>query len=351
MKVEQLLLHIGHGKTGTTSLQRTFARARGSLLDQGVLFPKIHPDDGNALLLGYYLFGFRDADGERQQWLSMPFAQMLDAARQAWSELQRTVVEEGAETLLISSELFFRPMSSSTITSANRQLEQLARTSRVVAYLRAPDGLFLSHYQQMLKQFRIADRPSRTFVRDTIRPLVKHWNGPVMLEVFDRTVMHGGDAVTDFLTRHLPGVTPDSIPRFDDPLNRTLSTEAMAILFEFSSNSRVWRGDKRTLMFEIARADQKTPRPTKPQLRPNVAANVLNWHAPDLYWLRDEMGVVFPSIDYDVIDPDEINDAWLRVGRIEDICDVDPDRKAALLNTATARARLPKAMRRWLAKH
>ena len=351
MKAQQLLLHIGHGKTGTTTLQQTFARARQSLLDQGVLFPNLYPNGGNALLLGYYLFGFRDADGERQQWLKMDLPQLVEAARHAWIELQATVAAETPETILISSELFFRPMSSLAIKSANQQLEQIAQTTGVVAYLRAPDDLFLSQYQQMLKQFRLADRPSRTFVRDTIAPLTRNWNGPVTLEVFDRRVMHSGDAVTDFLIRHLPDVDLDSIPRRDDPYNTSLSAEAMSILYEFSANLRDWKGNKRTLMFEIAKADRKLPQPTKPKLRPEVATNLLNWHAPDLFWLRDEKGITFPTIDYDAINPDEIDDVRLRVCRIEDICDVDPDRRAALLRRATGRARMPKTVRRWLAKY
>lgn len=350
MKADQLVLHVGHGKTGTTTLQQTFALARKNLLDQGVLFPRVYPNGGNAVILGYFLFGHRDADGERQRWLKMNFPQLVEAASQAWNELQETVAAEGPKTLLISSEMFFRPMTSSTIKSANQKLEQLARTSRVVAYLRAPDGLFLSHNQEMLKHFVIADRPSRTFFRDTIFPLSRNWNGPVALEVFDRAVMHDGDAVTDFLIRHLPDVDPNSIPRRGNPLNTSLSAEAMAILFEYASDLRTWRGNKRTLMLEISRADQKLANPTKPRLHPEVAANVLNWHAPDLFWLREEKGITFPSIDYGAVNADEIDDSMLRVCRIEDICDVDLDRKAALLRRATWRARYPKPVRRWLAK-
>ena len=126
--------------------------------------------------------------------------------------------------------------------------------------------------------------------------------------------MHSGDAVANFLIRHLPDVDLDSIPRRDDPYNTSLSAETMAVLYEFSANLR-------------------------------------NWPAPDLFWLNNEKGITFPTIDYDAINPDEIDDVRLRVCRIEDICDVDPDRKAALLRLATGRARMPKTVRRWLAKY
>ncbi len=60
----------------------------------------------------------------------------------------------------------------------------------------------------MLKEFSLSYRLSRTHIRDTITPLIKSWDGPVSLEVYDRQMMKDGDIVADFLAKYLPDINP-----------------------------------------------------------------------------------------------------------------------------------------------
>lgn len=348
-KADELVLHIGHGKTGTTTLQNTLVHAREALQQQGVLVPVVHRGMTNALVLGYALLGIRDADGNRQHWLGMDVPELQKVGQQAWDDIQNTVAQTAPKTVIVSSEMFFRPMRADTIRSANQAFSKIAQTSRIVAYLRAPDTHFMSAAQENLKHFLPICRPGRSHVRDTIRPLMRHWDGPVSLEVFDRKVMHDGDIVTDFLTRHLPDIDPASLERKYDTLNTSISAEAMAVLYDVWSGRYPWKGDRRTLAMQIIKADKRLGNPTKVKPRPGVAQTLINWAAPDLFWLRDERNITFPGIDYAAIDPDDIDDAVLRIGRIEDICDVNPDRKDAVLRRAIQRTRLPPIVRRRLA--
>lgn len=350
-KAKDLLLHIGHGKTGTTTLQNTLMHARKALQQQGVFVPDVYPSKGNALVLGYALLGIRDADGNRQHWLGMDAPELQKVGQQAWHDIQNTVAKTAPKTVVISSEMFFRPMRADTIRSANQAFSKIAQSSRIVAYLRAPDTLFMSATQENLKHFLPICRPVRSHVRDTIRPLMRHWDGPVSLEVFDRKVMHDGDIVTDFLTRHLPDIDPASLERKYETLNTSISAEAMAVLYDVWSGRYPWKGDWRILVMQVFKADKHFSNPTKVKPRPGVAQTLINWAAPDLYWLRDEQNITFPGIDYAAIDPDDIDDAVLRIGRIEDICDVNPDRKDAVLRRAIQRTSLPPILRRWLAKY
>ncbi|MEJ6478678.1 MAG: hypothetical protein QNL92_08355 [Octadecabacter sp.] len=350
-KADELLLHIGQEKTGTTTLQSTLIRARLELREQGILLPYMHPHAGNSLLLAYTLFGHKDANIYRQSWLEMDLAQLIAASEQAWNDIQATVAKAPPEKILISSELFFRPMTSATIRAANQMVNQVAKSSRIVAYLRAPDAYFLSHTQQTLKDLSLCFRPSRTLIKDTVAPLIKGWEGPVSLNVFDRHVMKGGDIVTDFVTRYFPAIDPATIERLRIPYNATLSAEAMSVLFDISSGKLVWGADRHGLAIEVMKADRRIDTPTKPKLHAAAAQTLINWRAPDLFWLRDEHGITFPSIDYAVIDPNEVDDGVFRIDGIEELCDVNNDRKAMLLRRAMGRARLPKSMRRLLFKY
>jgi hypothetical protein len=281
----------------------------------------------------------------------MTYPQIVQASEQAWEDVRKEVAEVPPQTLLFSNETSFRPMTSSTIHTAYQRVEQIANTSRIVAYLRAPDSFFLSYTQEKLKHLKPPPSPSRTYVRDTITPFIEHWNGPVSLNIYDRQAMEDGDIVSDFIKKFLTNIDATDIPRKNSAYNTSVSSEAMALLYEFATGHLEWRGDRHGLVTEIRRADRKMANPTKPKMRPGVSETLVNWAAPDLFWLREEHGIIFPSIDYDVINPNEIDDNVLRICRIEDICEVNPDRKAALLRRARRKAQLPRTMRRWLAKY
>lgn len=350
-RADELLLHIGQAKTGTTTLQHTLLGAQAALRQQGVHYPRFDPGHANAVILAYHLFGHTEDNAERQRWLGIDPAQLGAVSARAWRGIEDAVTHHRPRTLVLSSEIFFRPMNRATITSANRQIDQVARTSRIVAYLRAPDAHFLSFLQQILRQLGLNHRLSRTHVKDTIAPLITGWRGPVSLNVFDRAVMTDGDIVTDFLSKHLPDVAPSSVARLQTARNTSLSAEAMALLHDIATDRTVWRGGRNALAVEIVKADRRLDHPTTPQLNAGMAQALINWRAPDLFWLRDDQGIIFPGIDYGAIDENDVDDAVLRVNRIEDICTLNPDRKAALLHRAKARARLPRPLRRLLYRY
>ncbi len=251
----------------------------------------------------------------------------------------------------MSSEQFFRPMTSTVIQAAQQKLGKMARSSRIIAYLRAPDTLFLSGTQEMLKHNTHLGMPSRSYVRDTMQPLINHWDGPIDLNIYDKSTMKDGDSFVDFMSKYLPDVDLDRLPRGESSLNVSLSAEAMAILHDTITGRMVWRHGPKTLRSELRRADKRIESKTRPRLRPGVSETILNWKAPDLFWLRDDQGIVFPRIDYAAIDPNEVDGSILHFGRIEDICEVNAERKTALLARVIRRASLPPTIRRWLAKH
>jgi hypothetical protein len=351
MKAEKLVLHIGHGKTGTTTLQNTLTRAHEVLLENGVLFPKIEGYDGNASILGMHLFASKHAGVYPPHLPRLSNENHAKFAEALWADICKDVDHYHPQTIVISSELFFRPRVPSVLVGANNLNNDLAETSEVVTYLRAPDTHYLSRYQELLKQLRVSPLVSRTLAKDSIQPFAEHWNGQVSFNVFDQSMLTGGDSFLDFMTRYLPDINTDIFPKRDQTYNTSLSAEAMSFLHDCAVGKVKWNGSARVLVEQVAKVDRKLQNPTKPKLRPEVAETLINWRGDDLFWLRDEHGVVFPTIDYDAINPKSIHGWVFDAGGIENVYTFDPDRKLALAQQALKRAKLPKTIRRWLAKY
>ncbi|WP_341366182.1 hypothetical protein [Yoonia sp. BS5-3] len=351
MKAGELLLHIGHPKTGSTTLQEIWRANHNVLRGQGVMLPLTYPGGGRAAAIAASLFGARAHGGANMQWLQTDLAGLIERGHADWNRICEEVANDPPKTLLLSNEMLFRPMTGAKWQEVGQVLDQVAEHKRLVAYLRAPDAMFLSSAQEILKHVQTPGRFSRTQFKDTLVPLMKNWKGQIKLEQFDRQIMKDGDIYTDFMTKHLPFVDMDQLDRGPAELNTSLSAEAMAVLYDLVMEHFPWHHNRRLLAQYVARLDQKLENPTKPKLRPDAVQAVINWRGPDLFWLRDAFGITFPSIDYDAINPDEIDSNVVQICRIEDICAVNGDRKEELKNRAMRRSRMPRALRRWLAKY
>lgn len=351
MNAGELLLHIGHEKTGTTTLQGYFTHNRVALQKQAILFPQVGRSNGNATLLAHHLFNDQTDTPIRRMLLGMALQDARRTSAQTWDRICDTVAKSGPDTLLISSEHFFRNWSDTALSRLNRETRAVAQRRKIIAYIRAPHHFLLSDTQQNLKHVRPRLQIRRTYAKDTITPLMQHWQGDLSLNVFDRSCMTDGDIVADFLVKNLPALDWNLLQHPDADKNTTMSAEAIAVLLDIREG-RLPRGDDyATLISEVIRADRKIPDPTKARLYPAAAQTFINWRAPDLFWLRDRHGLKFPDIDYDRIDADMIDKSLLHFDAAEQICTVDPNRKAQVYQSARRRAALPRLLRRWLAKH
>ena len=169
------LLHIGIPKTGTTAVQSAAARARGQLLEHGVLYP------GRAL---NHLEPVCALMGRRFGWTSggagVP-------PRRRWSELITEVSRRPRFRVLVSHEF----AAESTDEQARRFLAELGEQTHVVITLRSFTALLGSSWQQYVKAGRrvayeswlrdvLADEPSsraaRLFYRRNDQPtILRRW--------------------------------------------------------------------------------------------------------------------------------------------------------------------------------
>ena len=144
----ELVLHIGSGKTGTSSIQRLLRRNRGLLLEHGVLFPS-SPGARRHVRFG---LSFK-ADDELVE--TRPYKAQGHPSPAAFrdtfrDELFAEIEDSRPSTVLISDEALYGSDDAS-LSRLRSFTDAHARRVRLVCYLRRQDDHLVSRYQQVVK--------------------------------------------------------------------------------------------------------------------------------------------------------------------------------------------------------
>jgi hypothetical protein len=144
----EVVLHIGPGKTGTSSIQFFLAGNRGRLGDLGVLYPA---STGRVrhTQLGLYIKSedeLASVPSWHRQKHSDPVKFRKAFRRRFFSELE----ESGLPRILFSDEALFHS-SEQALRRLRKLTDRIAERVRLVTYLRRQDDHFISRYQQMVK--------------------------------------------------------------------------------------------------------------------------------------------------------------------------------------------------------
>jgi hypothetical protein len=142
------VLHIGSGKTGTSSIQTFMNRNRERLADLGQLYPKT-PGVTRHIRLGLYIRPDDTLDdyiGWHRQRASSPKAFRKSFRRRLFREIN----ESGLSRVLFSDEALYAS-SSESLRRLSRFTHRIAGRLRLVVYLRRQDDHLASRYQQGMK--------------------------------------------------------------------------------------------------------------------------------------------------------------------------------------------------------
>ncbi|KAA1418523.1 hypothetical protein F0U44_08415 [Nocardioides humilatus] len=230
------VLHIGTGKTGTTTIQRVLARSREVLAEGGTLYPRAF---GRQRHLGFGFFVLPDPQLVRSpEWLRAGNADVdPDEFRRKVRRRLRRELTPDVRRLLISDEGLYR-RNASTVARVRKFTEARGGATRVVIYLRRQDDHLVSNYQQVVKGGeirRIGDwaNSELDYVYDFHSHLAR-WRdnlGPAtfVVRTFEPERFVGGSIVADFLDA--AGVDVDEstlVPQ--ERRNESLCAEAVEVL-------------------------------------------------------------------------------------------------------------------------
>jgi hypothetical protein len=230
-----VVLHIGSGKTGTSSLQKLFQQNRKTLRDHGTLYPR-SPGRTRHLQLGHYAKSGAELDRQgswHRQNSRGRTATLDDLPVRLLAEIDRV----RPSRLLMSDEGLYGS-SEAALGRLRGLIDPLARSLRIVVYLRRQDDHLCSRYQQVVKSGEIRRLSERAQQPDLARTYdylarLRAWQrqlDPTRLVVrpFERDRFAGQSLVEDFLAAADVGVGSDDL----DPVEtRNVSLDAVSVEF------------------------------------------------------------------------------------------------------------------------
>ncbi|MCC6918706.1 MAG: hypothetical protein IT548_05845 [Alphaproteobacteria bacterium] len=314
----RVILHIGQERADAAGLQAAFTAAAGALLRAGILYPiPRRTADGPYAhtLLGTCLDDAKPGKLNRTQHRELnDIFRPEEAFDQYGGLIEGLVRAHRPETVVLSADYLFRPVSETAATRLRRWLLGLRGDLSVAAYVRRPSARYLSGLHQRLRVSPALPAPGPVAYRPVLeawragfgeRLKVIAWDGP-------------GDIVADFAARFVPGAAEAGL-RADAAPAAAPSAELMAILQDFMTAT----GSAQGAAVE-AELQAPLPRlgggPEAARLRPEVAAHI-DRASPDAGWLRDMFGAVFEAFPYDA--PAAPPWAGPETPRVCDLCVVD----------------------------
>ena len=287
------LLHIGLAKTGTSTLQESFAAGREVLLEHGILYPPFPVANHSLLRVGLvepHLWGRNLKVRARAEGPDRIRAE----AQEAWEGVEATVRRLRPSLTIISGEGLAVLPEHALIVLSNR-LRALFDQVKVVAYVREPASSYASWMQQKVLVSAEITPPS-----DFILPAQRSLEGykgvfeDVEVRAYDRRRLVGGCIVLDFLA-HIPQASAAELKVLN--ANTSISGPAMCVLQAYYRGSDLNAADVRRsgklLLRGLRLTDDHRPPAT---LRPGIAPMLIASHAGQFAWLRDTFGVEFDLI-------------------------------------------------------
>ncbi len=232
-----VVLHIGMGKTGTTSIQASLRRHSEVLAEHGVLYPE---SLGNRrhLWLGMAVQPEPDRPRDTLEWRRQGYTCPSELRPVMEERLLSELTERGLPTVLFSDEALHGAKDGG-IRNLRELMDRIARSVRVVSYLRRQDDHLCSRYQQVVRyageRRRLADKVGATDFshtydyharmvawRDLMRP------DELVVRVFERAALSGGSLHQDFVEATGLGIRPAEL---EGPTrNESLDAESVEFL-------------------------------------------------------------------------------------------------------------------------
>lgn len=224
----RVFLHAGLPKTGSTTIQSSLFHSQALFGPQSLLMPVYRPK-----ALGHrILTDIRLADADRKEFSRVSQADCADVERRFGRDLDLAASRN--LDVLISSESFANERSLTSALEITKMIEERGGQVFVFAYVRPP----LNHLPSSISQEVKAD-PGKKKIEDRLFNHVSRarllWQifgeDAVELRIFDRSVLAGGDVVTDFVAwLKRKGAPMPDIAAVDDR-NEALSAAGCALLW------------------------------------------------------------------------------------------------------------------------
>lgn len=232
-----LFLHIGIGKTGTTSIQTFLEMNAPALAQRGIILPASLGRRNHRRLTMYALNEDVIDNSRRAKGLLTP-ENIEQFRKQVLNDFRTEVATWGPrKAVVMTSEQMTRLRRPGEIARLKNFIALTGEPDiRIIVYLRRQDLYYVSEYSQEIKGGRdIPFHPDGKVVNRNIYfydRLLGYWSevfgaSVIIARPFERSALKNGDAIDDFMS--LIGV--DDLTEFERPPPRNASLDAYTVEF------------------------------------------------------------------------------------------------------------------------
>jgi len=301
----KLVLHIGSGKTGTTSIQNFFVRNAEELSANGVLYPVNKSVAPNHILLPAGFVKNNAIQIPHNRFYLDDFNKYKDDFVRFMRALDADIKEQQPAVLVLSAEQLFRDFTEVAELGFAEFLKPYFDEIAVVAYVRDPVSDYASRISQKVRTGGLMFPPIVRDVRSVLEYYESQFPGCVHVNAFERDQLVNGDVVFDFVTKYvtqaLSTLQAKKLPSYNESLPVELLLKLQEQRLRFQPEGK--RPEIETSAFISAMTrnfSQAYPakKNGKLKLKPEVE-DYLRQSAIDYLWLRDQYGVTFNSLNYE----------------------------------------------------
>ncbi|MEM9472164.1 MAG: hypothetical protein AAGA00_09405 [Pseudomonadota bacterium] len=334
----KVILHIGSGKTGTSSIQQSLTDSRGYLLKNGFLYPVLDGDVNHNYLTAPFRpltpRGMLQRYGSREK--------VIDRADRLWKILAKRARRHPHHTLVLSAEaLLYLADVDGFCRRLNAEIPSISEVD-IVVYLRRPSSHFAAKTQQSLRASSKVLEPTRLLNAPALRAWQKH--GQLRISEFRKPLLRDQDVVSDFWHNTFPAVVPVASAGSVNE-NVSLSGEGMALLQRYrcrfcADQDGLFLPQANSLIRLIGQVEKSNNQDIVFE-RPSLHADVrdfIDYSTNDNNELADEFGFRFSQLKASQAAPPLRSRSYARV---EDIMKVDVDKVVSLHEMLTRTRHLP----------
>lgn len=240
----KLILHIGTHKTGTTTLQSVLNLNPAALAANGIVYPKLSLKWEHAAL------------NRNAYWLNMAALERIGSTGLQepekigpWRELCAAALAEDKTVLLSDERIWFNATKKGYWEAMRAIMQEVGVTEvKLVLYLRRQDLFAESLWAQFVKTGRMQVSLSEYIAREKVVKVCDYEAGVkriqkvfgaenLVIRVYDRSLLAGGDTAEDFLrTIGIEDTSAFTWP--EEAKNPSLTPTMTAVKLQFNRSER-----------------------------------------------------------------------------------------------------------------
>lgn len=283
-----IYLHIGSPKTGTTSIQNTFFHNRSRLNDLGFHFPGSHANH-------HFSFLFTKAVYEDwpRQFKSIKKGELKSTFEQYFQHLAQDINGSQKDRHIISTEYLFID-NVKYIENYLSFLNTFYNEIKVCLFLRNPIDYFRSAQQQMIKARSYLTNPEKWILN--FKSVIGVWSNFAEIDVIEYKT--GLDSCELFC--NWAGIDYSNLKPLKQQSNTSLSVEQMLLLEKIQSQLYTNHEDRFKGHLEVLHQIKSTDL-HNPRLKEEIRTKIYQNHIQDLFWLKENHNINFLNKELDTV--------------------------------------------------